>query len=279
MKPSSIARSSLMVLTFFIMAVAILHTGARACGRDTDCSVGKRIYRIALPGKNEQAAPTGAILFVHGYHGKAEGEMQNSALIAAATDHGIAFVAAQAAGAEWNLPGVPSADAILGIDELAYFDAVAADLNQRFGIDPKKIVVAGFSSGAMMVWQLACYRGDAFAGFVPVSGTFWKPLPKSCAARSVKLIHYHGTKDHIVPIHGRPIKDGQQGDVYAAIDLITRTGDYRSVAADKIDGLDCSRRTSSAGGFVELCLFTGVHELRANYLERAWSEIMTSMGH
>jgi polyhydroxybutyrate depolymerase len=267
---------SLKLFLSLLFAFAALHSYARACGGDLDCQIGNRTYRIALPNTDSRPLPSGAIIFVHGYRGKAEGVMHNKALLTTATRHGAAFVAAQAAGPEWNIPGVPSADTIPGINELDYFDALISDLKNRFGIDPRKIVVSGFSSGAMMVWHLACHRGNVFAGFVPFSGTFWKPLPKSCPTGPINIIHYHGTKDPIVPMHGRPIKDGHQGDVYEAIKLIAKTGGYGSIETNKIRELDCSRRVSSQGKFLEFCLFPGKHEIRANYLDRAWREIITS---
>jgi polyhydroxybutyrate depolymerase len=276
MKPSRIGHTSLSLFVSLVAAFALLHSNAKACGRDTDCHVRKRTYRIALPDKAESATSAGAIIFVHGYRGKAEGVMHNKALVAAAIKYGAAFVAAQAAGPEWNIPGVPSADVTPGIDELSYFDALTSDLQNRFGIDPQKIMVADFSSGAMMVWHLACYRGNLFAGFVPFSGTFWKPLPESCPTGPINIIHYHGTKDPIVPMHGRPIKNGHQGDVYEAIKLIAKTGDYGSIETNQIKELDCSRRVSSQGKVLEFCLFPGKHEIRANFLDRAWREIMTS---
>ena len=61
----------------------------------------------------------------------------------------------------------------------------------------------------MMVWHLACYRGASFAGFAPMSGTFWEPVPETCPTGPVNLIHYHGTKDPVVPLTGRQIDPGR----------------------------------------------------------------------
>jgi len=248
---------------------------ALACGRDTDCPIGKRTYRIAFPDGQSDARPTGAIIFVHGYRGNAKDVMRNKALVAVATDLGLALIAAEAAGVEWNLPGIPSVDATSGIDELAYFDALLADAIKRFGIDPTRVTVSGFSSGAMMVWYLACYRGTSFAGFVPMSGTFWKPIPLACPTGSVNLIHYHGTEDPIVPLEGRQIKDGHQGDVLKAFDLLARSGNFGPIKTEQHAELKCSRRFSSDHRFIELCLFPGYHHLVPKYLSRAWQEIVS----
>lgn len=264
------------LVILFVLGVTFGNLKASACGRDTDCLLGQRTYRVVLPNGDAGKAPRGAIIFVHGYRGAAENEIRNDGLVAVATKHGAAFVAAQAVGIEWNLPGVPSDDAKPGINELAYFDSLTDDLKKRFGIQRRDIFVAGFSSGAMMVWHLACHRGDNFAGFVPISGTFWKPLPKSCPMRSINLIHYHGTKDGVVPIHGRPIKDGHQGDVYEALSLFARAGQFGPASTKKTSDLNCTRRSNPKGNILELCLFPGKHELKPRHLERAWRELTST---
>lgn len=255
-------------------SICLLDVDASACGRDTDCHIGERVYRVVLPAAATSQAPDRAVIFVHGYMGSAKNVLRNKDLVAVATKHGAGFVVAQAVGIEWNVPGVPSVDAKPGVNELEYFDRVADDLKRRFGIGRQDIVIAGFSSGAMMVWHLACHKGDAFAGFVAFSGTFWKPLPKNCPIHSINLIHYHGKSDTIVPIHGRQIKDGYQGDVYEAIDLIARSGKFGPAKSQNQSGLDCQHRENANGNVLELCLFAGGHELRPSYLDRAWPMLM-----
>ncbi len=76
----------------------------------------------------------------------------------------------------------------------------------------------------------ACFRGTSFAGFVQCQDPFGRQIPKACPTGAVNLVHYHGRDDPIVPLHGRPIKDAHQGDVFEAVELMTRTGEYRSLA-------------------------------------------------
>jgi len=253
-----------------IALAAIATPAAKACGRDTDCVIGDRTYRIAFPEAHDGTTPIGAIVFVHGYRGTAKGVMRNTALTALASDLGVAFIAAQAAGPDWNIPGAPSHHALEGIHELAYFDALIEDVTTRFAIDRTKLVASGFSSGAMLVWHLACYRGNSFAGFAPMSGTFWAPVPETCPTGPVNLIHYHGDEDAMVPLHGRRIENAHQGNVSEAIELISRLGDYRPVETGQTPELQCSRQVDSNGKLLELCLFPGKHQLKAKHLARAW---------
>ncbi len=251
------------------LLLAVLGQPALACGRTTDCGLGERSYRIVLPESHAPGEPLGAIIFAHGYRGSAAGTMRSDALAGLAQTLNIAVVAADADGPDWQIPGVPSFPGADGAAELAYFDALRDDLIQRFAIDPERIVATGFSAGGMMTWHLACHRGDAYAGFVPLAGTFWAPLPESCPTTTVDLIHYHGTADSIVPIEGRTIADTRQGDVREAMALFTTAGGYSPVDGEPAPGLDCALRRNAGGQRLELCLFDGGHELRIEHLMRA----------
>lgn len=269
---ASVAISSLAI-------AALAPSSGSACGRDTDCQIGDRSYRIFLPVGHDGITPIPAVVFAHGYRGTAAGIMGNDSLIAMAGELGFALVAAQAAGPEWNISNIPSVDALSGIDELDYFDALSADLAARFSVDRARIVVSGFSSGAMMVWHLACYRGDSYVGFVPMSGTLWEPLPANCPTVPNNLIHYHGREDPIVPLDGRQIKDAHQGDVMQAIALVAGLSDYIAAPPEQAVGADCSRQVDGMHRLLELCLFTGMHEMKAAQLARAIRTIEESGYH
>ena len=93
--------------------------GAQAGGRDTDCVIGGRSYRIAFPGGHDGTTPIGAIVFSHGYRGTANGVMGNKALTALADDLGVALIATPAGGPDSNIPGAPAHHAPAGLDQLA----------------------------------------------------------------------------------------------------------------------------------------------------------------
>lgn len=245
---------------------------ALACGADTDCEIGKRTYRIALPDTLPAGEKIGAILYVHGSRGKAARVMKHKGLLRAANALGVAFIAAQSHGDDWSIPGAPSQSVDPDVDELAYFEAIVDDAGKRFPIERNRIVVTGFSAGGMMVWNLACDRPGLFAGFVPMSGTFWRPIPQTCPGAPVNLFHYHGTGDQIVPLKGRPIADTHQGDVWKAAALLMRDGKYTpsdEVPAD--EGLDCRRSRASQGGKIfDICLHDGKHQFQSSFILRSW---------
>jgi len=251
----------------------LLATPALACGPDTDCPLGDRHYRIALPDSYDGADPVGAIVFAHGYRGSARGTMRNANLRRMASDMGLALVAVKSARDDWDLPGAPSDMDSTGAAEMTYFEDVVADITNRFAIDPGRIMMTGFSAGGMVTWELACQRPDLFAGFVPLSGTFWQGPPDDCAAPA-SVIHFHGTADRIVPLAGRPIGDTRQGDVARVLDMYRTTGGFGPI--DRVGVLGdvmCQRQSNPSGDVLEFCTFPGGHTFRRSFLRYAWDRL------
>ncbi len=243
---------------------------ALACGSETDCRLGERTYRVLLPDGVERP---GAIVFAHGYRGSAAGTMRNRGLRTLAGELGVALVAVKSYSDDWRIPGVPDQPSTSGAEELAYFDALIPALAERHGIDTDRMLMTGFSAGGMVTWQLACERGDLFAGFAPIAGTFWAPVPGSCESDPVNLFHTHGTTDRIVPLAGRPIGSTHQGDVVRALDLLRMQGDFNGPEEFEVDGLACTRETNPGGKVMEFCTHPGGHSVRAAYIERAWRRL------
>jgi len=239
---------------------------AMACGPDTDCMVANRSYRLYLP-PDLGDAPVGALFFAHGYKGNAAGEMRNKALRALADGLGVALIALASAGDDWQLAHTPQEPDRTDAAEAGYVAAVLADVKIRHALDPTRTVLAGFSAGGMMSWTMACEISQDFAGFVPMSGTFWGPEPATCTSAPANVIHIHGTKDTTVPLTGRAIGATRQGNVpkvlamYAAYGLYVATGEATGPA-----GLTCAQSTNPAGKRLEICTFPGGHDFSTERL-------------
>ena len=134
---------------------------AAACGPDADCAVAEGVYRIHLP---PGGAPTGAILFAHGYRGSAANEMGNAAMMAMADALGVAFVALSSRGDDWTIPNAPGGPRPTDRDEVAYARAVRDDVTARTGVPSARMLFAGFSAGGMLTWNVACEAGGRLRG-------------------------------------------------------------------------------------------------------------------
>lgn len=265
----------------FMGALALLAAPvpAVACGADSPCMVDGGEYRIALPSGAQPGEKLGAIVFFHGWQGSAAGVMANKGLMRAADDLGVALVSPHGAGKTWSYPGSPRQNR----DEFAFVEAMMVDVLARFPIDPEKVMASGFSMGGSMVWFLACQTPARFAGFAPIAGAFWEPLPASCATPAPDLpylFHVHGTADTVVPLAGRPIRDiWRQGDTFESIDVMLRP---LGAAVDKRAAADapfeCTTWTPEGDGAIELCLHDGGHNIRPDWVASAWNKLSTAKG-
>ncbi len=244
---------------------------ALACGATSDCDVKTGVYRISLP--KAAGAPMGAIVFVHGYQGSAAGTMKNKGLRQMAADRGLALIALDAGGDDWNLPYAPQ-ESVGARDEMAYLDAVVADAEARFKIDPESVVIAGFSAGAMFVWNAICARGDAYAGYIPYSGTFWKQAPARCPAGAQNVVHVHGRADRTVPLTGRVIADTRQGDVGDALAMYRKAKGFSPAADYALGDMRCTHAATAAGKRLDFCLFDGDHSFTAKRFGAAYDALL-----
>jgi polyhydroxybutyrate depolymerase len=149
------------------------------------------------------------------------------------------------------------------------------DVARRVDLDPDRVVAAGFSSGGMLTWTLACGMSDAFAGFIPVSGTFWAPVPKTCATPVSNIVHIHGTEDRTVPLGGRAIAEAKQGDVPETLAMYAAYGGFtlEGRAAGPAD-MTCETSHNPAGNILEFCTFPGGHSFSLERLRYAYERLM-----
>jgi polyhydroxybutyrate depolymerase len=235
--------------------------------------VGERYYRIALPEEHAGTQPLPAIVFAHGYRGTAQGVMNNGSLRRMASELGVALIAVKSGDQDWVIPNAPRHPDTDGSEEFAYFEAVLEDARARFGVDRARVMATGFSAGGMMVWNLACSMSDSFAGFVPISGTFWLEPPESCDTPVSSIIHIHGDDDPTVPLEGRPIGPTRQGEVDEALEMYAAFGDFGAAARASYGDLDCAERVNGAGEVLAFCLFEGGHSFRTEHVRFAWEKL------
>ena len=155
---------------------------------------------------------TGLVVFLHGY-GADGNDLLGLADVLGPHLPGIAFMAPDAPdrcagggfGYQW-FP-IPRFDGSTEAMREAGIDASAADidafLDSRLaeeGLTPDRLVLIGFSQGAMMSLHVAPRRPVAVAGVVAISGLLLRPEALSAAA-VVKppVLLMHGDQDPVVP--------------------------------------------------------------------------------
>ncbi|WP_209003962.1 hypothetical protein [Labrenzia sp. CE80] len=266
------SKKSMLTISFWWALALQPAVAADACGDEVPCELEEGTYYALLPDDAETMPPAGAVFYLHGHRGKALNAVRNASFKKLANDLNVVFVAVQGIDGTWSFPTAPRSLR----DENAFFDAVLDDVEDRFNIDREKTLLTGFSSGGFMTWYLACDDADRFAGYAPIAGAFWKPLPEECPTEAPYLFHVHGTSDTVVPLEGRPLGGGKyhQGDVFKSFDVwLQQLGltDDKPMTYD--DGILRCERWSPETGLLELCLHDGGHSVRADWVARAWHEL------
>ncbi|WP_308915124.1 alpha/beta hydrolase family esterase [Jannaschia sp. LMIT008] len=268
-----------------LVSLLLSATAASACARGEDpCAVDLGTYRVAVP---DGAAPAGgrsAILFLHGFGGSGNGTLGMSGTVRAITDRGYAVLAPdglpRTEGGPRSWAFLPPDQRPAARDEGAFFDQVVTDAADRHGVDPGRVMLAGFSAGGFMVSYLACADPSAFPAYAPVAGGFWRPHPASCAG-PVKLLHTHGFRDSTVPLEGRPLRDGEwlQGDIFEGLAIWRAANgcawpDPSGYARD--DTYQRRRWDCGDGAALEFALHDGGHGIPPGWADMAldWFEMV-----
>ena len=273
------ALRSLAGLTLLVAGLHLVSAsaGAELCSVDEPCTVDAGAYLASPPPSWDGVRPLPVLLFFHGYGGSARQVLRNSTLLStvheAMEGAGALLVAPDGLENTWAHVGSPSS----ARDEIAFVDAVMADVRARWPVDERRLLVSGFSQGGSMVWDVACYRGEAFSAFLPIAGGFWRPHPERCDA-PVNLRHIHGLGDTVVPMAGRPIaQDWLQGDVLEGMTLWRETNDCPTAPDHTRQNGRLTCETWSrceTGRTLEVCLHDGGHDFTAAWIAEGldWAE-------
>lgn len=275
-RPFLPGRAVATAMLFLALAGLAPSYAALACGAGKDpCSVPLGQYWASAP---TSRAETGhpALLYFHGAGGHAADVMNAKSFVDEFTSHGYAVIAPQGLTRKQR----PSTGWYFRPNErherneLAFVRQVIDDAVPRFGIDRRRVVLAGESLGGSLVWYLACQSPTEFAAYAPVAGGFWFPLPKECAG-PIRLLHTHGWVDRTVPLEGRLLRQGtiRQGDIFEGLAIWRRTnGCVRQDPSASSANAHIWRRLwtgCTPGASIELLMHDGGHDVPAWWAARA----------
>ena len=161
----------------------------------------QRSYLVHVPKGHDPEKPTPVILALHG-------AMMNGALMAlfcglSETSEQAGFIVVYPSGTgigpflTWNAGGLQGRIAEGRPDDVAFIGKVLDDLATTVKVDTNRVYACGMSNGAMMCYRLAAELSDRIAAIAPVAGTI--AIDESKPKRPVSVIHFHGTKDPLVP--------------------------------------------------------------------------------
>ena len=246
------------------------------CGVEKACQVDGGVYRVHLPAGWDGKSPLPGIVYFHGYQGTADAVIANDGVTGAADELGVILIVPDGMNKTWSFPGSPAHYR----DEIAFIGAVLDDVEARYPVETDTLVATGFSMGGSMAWFAACSLGKRFAGFVPVAGAYWNPIPTDCPSPPPNLIQVHGTSDTVVPMAGRAIREVyRQSDVGDSLATWTRrAGCEAAPERAELGSLSCERWRGCGGKLIELCTHPGGHMIKPEWVVDGYRALMRHLG-
>ena len=168
-----------------------------------EIEVGGASRRYVVWPARAEARPAPVLLLFHGWSSSPERVAAASDLPAKATAAGWTVVAPAGSGdpARWAIPGH-----IDGPDDIAFVEAVLADVGRRACVDTTRVAAVGFSNGAAFTARLSCALD--LEAIALVSGA---NLQSGCAPRreATPVVISHGAADTVVRTDGGPVLSGR----------------------------------------------------------------------
>jgi phospholipase/carboxylesterase len=136
----------------------------------------------------------------------------------------------------------------------ALVDTVVADALTRFDIDPERVFIAGFSQGAVMVYEIALREPDRFRGAAVLSGSLLAATTAGLSARSgsrgPSFFIGHGTADPRIPVGAARAATAALGRLGVPNSLHLYAGMGHAIDAAETQDLDAwlAREADDAGG-------------------------------
>ncbi len=180
----------------------------------------ERSFLIHLPPPRDDGAALPLVIALHGGGGNAtsaftlacpNGDTSDDRCLSKLADReGFVVVAPEGTPARvlsnhrtWNAGGGDSEHRCVSgracadnVDDVAFFDALLAEVQRGVKIDARRIFVTGMSNGAAMAHRLACERSKVVAAIGPVGGGNQVQTVQGCTPeRAVPVLAIHGTQD------------------------------------------------------------------------------------
>jgi poly(3-hydroxybutyrate) depolymerase len=177
------------------------------CGtKGTMCSLDvsgtTRQYYVQLPKNYSASTPYRLIFQFHPWGGTADQALTMYGLNSGLPDS--IFVTPQGLDAGSNGPGWANTDG----EDIAFTQAMLADVQGKYCVDDARIFSVGFSYGGMMSFALGCEMSDTFRAIAPMSGALYSDPSCKGSGPHVAMWGSHGTSDTVVPIdNGRAARD------------------------------------------------------------------------
>ena len=167
-----------------------------------------RSYVLHVPSAYDGSRPVPLILDFHGIGGSGAGELASSPYPAALDPEGVVMAFPDGlkgpAGTAWNVgPCCVAKVNDVAVDDVAFAEAVVADVQQTACIDANRVYAVGVLTGGGMAYYLACHAAEVFAAVAPAAFDLLAENVDACLpSRPITEISFRGTAPSRVPYAG-----------------------------------------------------------------------------
>ena len=183
-----------------------------------------RTYRLYRPGAVDPHKPAPLVLVLHGNGSTGDQMVDTTEFDTNADAHGFIAVYPNGIERSWNGAFCCEPAPTLGVDDIGFLNALIPQLEGQYSIDPHRVFMTGFSSGAIMAFRYACQGAVKLAAIAPVAGTML--LTEDChPLQPTSVLAINGTTDGEVPFAGGHLLKGASATdaiVPSITDVVTR---------------------------------------------------------
>jgi polyhydroxybutyrate depolymerase len=166
----------------------------------------ERVYLLTVPAGHDGREPAPVLLNLHGLQSDAEDQLDYARFEDGVDGTGFVVATPDGGGlvSGWRLPDGDDDEG--AVEDIAFVEAVLADVADELCVDPDRTFAAGISNGAALSTVLACELADRITGVGAVAGVnLVAPCPDG---EPVPLVAFHGTDDDVVPWDGGSVLFG-----------------------------------------------------------------------
>lgn len=153
-------------------------------------------YRLIVPDSYDESNPAPLLIALHPTSSSPNAMAVFTGFDEYAEDMGMIVAYPQADGVIWN-----EGDPENGVerDDVAFINAVVAEIQSQYAIDETQITLTGFGSGGLMAYRIACESPEAFSAIAIVSALMWGYHAENCPESSspVNMLILRGSEDFI----------------------------------------------------------------------------------
>lgn len=193
----------------------------------------QRTYRVYRPPTVDPRTPAPLLLILHGNGSNSDDMANTTQFDVNADEHAFIVVYPDGIEKSWNGDFCCEPAPTLGVDDLAFLNALIPQVERDYTIDKKRVFMTGFSSGAIMAYRYTCQGAVPLKAIAPVAGTML--LNETCTPKqATSLLAINGTADGEVPYAGGHLLKGASANdqiVPSAPDVVARWAQMNACAS------------------------------------------------